>query len=171
LDVGQFVIFQSTKVFTMKSLSRIAVSALFSACGLVGISGSAFALTTEHGTICKPYGNSNTANLFSYTNGVTNGAAGAMGVICPVIRTAPAGAGGFSVWVDGSGGTGTAYCTLYSYNYTGAYLGSVSFNATGTFTRLVTLPQAQVPTYSSQAVYCSLPGGSQGRLFDIEPVQ
>jgi hypothetical protein len=155
----------------MKSISKLALSAMVSACGLVGLQGSAFALTTEHGTICKAYGNSNTANLYSYTNGVVNGSAAAMGVICPVVRTIAAPASGFSVWVDGSGGTGTAYCTLYSYNYTGAYLGSVSFNATGNFTRLVTLPQAQVPFYSSQAVYCYLPGSSQGRLFDIEPVQ
>lgn len=129
---------------------------------------SAFALTTEHATICKPYGNSSTSGLYSYTSGVYNYSNSAMSVICPVVRTAAAGTAGFSVWVDGTS-SGTTSCTLYSYNYTGAYLGSISFSAAGRFDRLLTLPQSQVPTYSSQAVYCYLP--TNGSLNDIEPVQ
>ena len=148
---------------SIKTVSS-ATAALFVLLG----SQSAFALTTEHATICKPYGNSGTAGLFSYTNGVYNNSGTAMGVICPVVRTVAAGAAGYSVWVDGTSSSTTS-CTLYSYNYAGAYLGSTSFSATGRFSRLLTLPQSQVPTYSSQAVYCYLP--TNGSLNDIEPVQ
>jgi hypothetical protein len=151
------------------SLFGRVMSAMALAFALFGMSGSAMALTTEHGTVCKPYGNSNTSGLYSYVTGVYNYSGAALGVACPVVRTVAAGAGGYSVWVDGTASTGTAYCTLYSYNYDGTYLGSVSFSATGTFSRLVTLPQSQVTTFSSQVVYCSLP--NNGGLFDIEPVQ
>ena len=138
-------------------------------CGLFGVSNSAMALTTEHASICKPYGNSSTAGLYSYTSGAWNYSGFSMGVACPVIRTVAAPAGGFSVWVDGTAAAGTASCTLYSYNYDNTYMGSISFSATGKFDRLLTLPSAQVPTYSTQMVYCYLP--VNGGLFDIEPVQ
>jgi hypothetical protein len=128
------------------------------------------ALTTEHGAICKPYGDSGTSGLYTSIQGVINYAAGTMGVACPVVRTTnPALGTSFSVWVDGNAGSGTMNCSLYSYNYSGVYLGGVSFVAAGTFTRTLSLPAAQVPNYSSQVVYCNVPRG--GALFDIEPVQ
>ncbi len=138
---------------------------------LMGLHGSALALTTEHGSICKPYGNSNTAGLYASIYGVSNASGAGLSIICPVVRTVAAPAGGFSVWVDGlSAASDTTYCSLYSVDYNGTYLGAVSFSATGpNFTRLLTLPQAQVPFYSSQSVYCYLPDG--GRIHDIEPVQ
>jgi hypothetical protein len=136
---------------------------------LAGMHNSASALTTEPGASCKPYGNSNTAGLYSYVSGVYNYSGGSMSVACPVVRTVAAPAGGYSVWVDGSASSGTTSCTLYSYNYTNAYLGSVSFSATGVFDRLLTLPQSQVPTFSSQVVYCYVP--ANGALYDVEPVQ
>ncbi|HEX7639134.1 MAG TPA: hypothetical protein VF457_12120 [Burkholderiaceae bacterium] len=136
---------------------------------LMGVHGSAAALTTEHGSNCKPYGNSATSGLYSYISGAYNYSGGSMGVACPVVRTAAAPSTGYSVWVDGSASTGTTSCTMYSYNYTGAYLGSISFSATGVFDRLLTLPASQVPTYSSQVVYCYVP--ANGSLYDVEPVQ
>jgi hypothetical protein len=151
------------------SLSRRTLSGLAIVFSLMGLHGSALALTTEHATVCKPYGNSNTGGLYSYISGVFNYSGSAMGVACPVVRTVAAPATGFSVWVDGTASTGTVSCTLYSYNFNNTYLGSVSFSATGVFDQLLTLPQSQVPTYSSQVVYCYLP--ANGGLFDIEPVQ
>jgi len=152
----------------MKSLSKLTLAALVGFAAL-GTQTSAFALTTQHGTVCKPYGNSNTAGLYSYINGAFNYSGASLGVACPVVRTVAAPASGFSVWVDGTASTGTVSCTLYSYNFNNTYLGSVSFSATGTFDQLLTLPQAQVPTYSSQVVYCYLP--ANGGVFDVEPVQ
>ena len=153
----------TTSIFR-RSLSAVAL--LFA---LFGAHGSAFALTTEHATICKPYGNSNTPGLYSYVNGAYNYSGAAMGVVCPIIRTVEAGTGGYSVWVDGTAASGTAYCSIYSYSYTNTYLGSVNFTATGAFDQKVTLPQSMVPMYSSQALYCYLP--NSGGLFDVEPIQ
>jgi len=153
----------------MKSLSRLVLSALFGFVALIGMQTSAFALTTQHATICKPYGNSNTAGLYSYVTGAFNYSGASMSVACPVVRTTAAPASGFSVWVDGTAASGTISCSLYSYNYNGTFLGSTSFSATGVFDRQLTLPQSQVPTYSSQVVYCYVP--NSGGIYDIEPVQ
>jgi len=154
-----------TKSLSMRALAPMGLALAV----LAGMHGSASALTTEHGTSCKPYGNSSTAGLYSYVSGVYNYSGAYMSVACPVVRTVAAPAAGFSVWVDGTASTGTASCTMYSYNYNNTYLGSISFSATGIFDRLITLPQSQVPTYSSQVVYCYMP--ANGALFDIEPVQ
>ena len=155
----------TTSIFR-RSLSAVAL--LFA---LFGAHGSAFALTTEHATICKPYGNSNTPGLNSYVTGVFPSPQTQAMVVCPVVRTAPAPANGYSVWVDGYAGNYSTYCTLFSYNYDNTYLGSVTvqIGPNVTFHKLLTLPQSQVPALSSQGVYCALPDGAG--LYDIEPVQ
>jgi hypothetical protein len=160
-----------TFLFIAKSPLTRALASLALGSALIGLHGSAMALTTEHGSICKPYGNSNTAGLFSSIYGVGNYSGGALSIICPVVRTVPAPAGGYSVWVDGkSAASDTTSCSLYSINYDGSYLGVASFSAPGpTFTRLLTLPQSQVPFFSSQSVYCYVP--NNGSITDIEPVQ
>jgi hypothetical protein len=155
-------------MYSNRSLSTLALAVFSSLWGH-----SAFALTTEHGTICKPYGYTNTAGLYAATSGVYNYSGGNLGVACPVVRTISAPAGGnYSVWVDGTTAAGTnGSCTLYSYNYNGTFMGSVSTGAlpAGNFTRLLTLTAAQVPYYSSQMVYCYLP--PNGAVRDVEPVQ
>ena len=155
----------------MRVLSKIKlVFLMFSlACGLSGMSGSAMALTTEQASICKPYGASNAAGLYSYTSGAWNYSGGSLSVACPVVRTVGAPTSGYSVWVDGTAAAGTATCSLYSYNYDNTYMGSISFSTTGKFSRLLTLPATQVSYYSSQMVYCYLP--VNGAVFDVEPVQ
>ena len=153
-----------------RSLRALAPLALMAG-ALMGAHGSAAAapLTTVNGNTCKPYGNSATSGLYSYTNSAYNGSGAAMYVTCPVVRTVSAPATGYTIWVDGSAGSGTTTCSLYSYNYTGAYIGGVSFSATGTFDRTLTLTAAQVPTYSSQSLLCYVPAG--GSMYDVEPVQ
>jgi hypothetical protein len=156
----------------MKSLSKFALSATLGACGLLGLSSSAFALTTENGSICKAYGSTTTPGIYSYVNGTYNYSGNFTSLLCPVVRTIPAPSGGYSVWVDGTTGTaGGGYCYLYSYDYDATYKGSVGTGPlpVGKFDRLLTLTAAQVPFYSSQSVYCYLPNG--GGVFDVEPVQ
>lgn len=153
------------KTGTLRALAPIALVAG----SLLGVHGSAAALTTEHGNTCKPYGNSATSGLYSYVSGVYNYSSASMGVACPVVRTIAAATTGYSVWVDGSASTGTTTCTLYSYSFSDTYLGAISFSATGVFDRLLTLPQSQVPAYSSQVLYCYVP--VNGSLYDVEPVQ
>jgi len=160
-----------TFLFIAPSFFTRALAALALGLALMGLHGSAMALTTEHGTICKPYGNSNTAGLYASIYGVANYSGAGLAVICPVVRTVTVPAGSsFSVWVDGSAAASdTTYCSLYSTNYDGSYLGAASFSATGAFSRLLTLPDTQVPYYSSQSVYCYVP--NNGNLYDIEPNQ
>jgi hypothetical protein len=161
---------QALHNWNSRSLRVLAPLALVAG-ALMGAHGSAAAapLTTVNGNTCKPYGNSSTAGLYSYTNSVYNGSGAAMYVVCPVVRTVPALSTGYTVWVDGNAASGTTSCYLYSYNYTGAYLGGVSFSTTGAFDKTLTLPQSQVPTYSSQSLLCYVPAG--GSMYDVEPVQ
>lgn len=149
--------------FFMRTLASLALGS-----ALIGLHGSAMALTTEHGSICKPYGNSNTGGLYASILGVANYSGAGLSVICPVVRTVTVPTdGSFSVWVDVSTASGSFSCGLYSVNYDGTYLGSVSFSGVGT--HLLTLPQTVVPFFSSQSVYCYMPNG--GTIYDIEPVQ
>ena len=161
---------QALHHWNIRSLRALTPVALIAG-ALMGAHGSAAAapLTTVNGNTCKPYGNSATSGLYSYTNSAYNGSGAAMYVTCPVVRTVSAPATGYTIWVDGSAGSGTTTCSLYSYNYTGAYIGGVSFSATGTFDRTLTLTAAQVPTYSSQSLLCYVPNG--GSMYDVEPIQ
>ena len=153
-----------------RSLRALAPLALMAG-ALMGAHGSAAAapLTTVNGNMCKPYGNSATSGLYSYTNSVYNASGGSMYVNCPVVRTVSAPATGYTIWVDGNAGSGTTTCWLYSYNYDGSYMGGTSFAATGVFDRTLTLTAAMVPYYSSQSLLCYVPNG--GSMYDVEPVQ
>jgi hypothetical protein len=156
----------------MKAIAKFVASATFGAGAMLALSGSALALTTDHGTTCTAYGSTTTAGVYSYVNGTYNYSGGYLGLICPVVRTIPAPSAGYQVWVDGTTASGTSgYCALYSYDYTGAYMGSVSTGTlpAGRFSRILTLPALQVPTWSSQSIYCYLP--TSGGISDVEPVQ
>ncbi len=156
------------KPFIATLPSRPVLSVLAAALAFMGQS-SAFALTTESATVCKPFGDSSTPGLNSRINGVFNFSGGSLGVVCPLVRTVAAPAAGYSVWVDGTASTGSASCSLYSFDYNQTFMGAASFTATGVFSRVLTLPQSQVPFYSSQVVSCYLP--PNGVLYDIEPMQ
>lgn len=146
--------------------------ALAGACALIGFQGSAMALTRTHGSICKAYGDNNQAEFFTSTIGIINVGSDYQGVICPIVRTASPPSSGFKVWVDGLSDNGyTTSCSLQSYSDSGNFLGSSSFDATGTYSRLLVLPASQVPKYSTQFIYCDLPGGENGVIYDVEPLQ
>ena len=81
----------------MKSFIQCAFPAVVAACGLVGVHGSAMAARTEHGTICKPSGNSNTGGLQASINGAFNYSGVTMDVVCPVVRVADVPTSGTSV--------------------------------------------------------------------------
>lgn len=163
---------QAIKSLALRSASLIASLPALLAAGtaLTAVPHTAHAMTTISATICRPTQN-NASGIVYYAGGIQNGAASDMLVFCPVVRTVPATNNGLGVWVDGTTAVGTSMsCTLDSRNFNGAILGSVSFTATGTFDRYLSLPASQVPTYSSQTVYCGLPGGYRGTLFDVEPI-
>jgi hypothetical protein len=152
----------------MQSTTTLLLSALLGSIGLMGVPTSASAtVTTQPGTSCKAYGNSK--GLKNYLQGINNPTATAQGVVCPVTRTALPTGTNWPVYVDGNFGAGVGYCTLYSYDFTGGYLGSYTVSGiTGVFDKLLILPATQVTPYSYQSVYCNVPAG--GYVYDVEPV-
>jgi len=158
----------------MKSIFKLVLSLSLTPVGLLGLQQSAMALTTINANICA-LTDSGPA-MIRTTRGIENPSDFLRIVVCPIVRTAAAPAAGFSVWVDGSlvtpspahAGEGL-FCALDSYNYNGQLLGSTSlFTQTpGNFDRLLTLPQSQAPTFSHQALTCTMPAFAT--LFDIEP--
>jgi len=155
----------------MNSFSKLALSAALGASALVGLHGSALALTTINGSVCRVNGDSGTAGLQSYATGVTNMTAGVLGVICPIVRTIPAFPGKtYDVWVDGHTGTGPGFCSLYSVrDLDGSPIIAQRKEFNGPFHEKFTLPAVHVPTWSSQAMFCAL--SPKGKIYDVEPVQ
>jgi hypothetical protein len=86
---------------------------------------------------------------------------------CSVPRSpVPGGANG-AFYIDGLTANGFDLpCILYSINYTGQLIGSVSFLGHGTvplgsymsFDVFVTIPAAQLPTYAYTQLSCLMPG-------------
>jgi hypothetical protein len=151
----------------MKTRYKLAISFGLTAIGLLGLQGTAMALTTQGALVCKGNG-AVAAGLYFDRHGVWNGG-DAQGVYCPVPRLAAAPASGFSVLVDGFAPPGTTvYCSMYSDDWNDAFVGYVAAPAlTGKFSFYLTLPQSQVPTFSTQTVYCHLP--HYGELFNVDP--
>ncbi len=157
----------------MNSLSKLVLSSSLTAMGLFGLQGSAMALTALNANICQI--TELTPGIIRSGGFIQNVAANTRVVICPVIRIGEAPASGWSVFVDGSAPApttagGSLNCRLESYNFDNRFLGAVSFTITTArvFDELLTLPKDQVPFYSHQALFCSLP--TNGALFDIEPL-
>jgi hypothetical protein len=131
-------------------------------------------VTTQHGSGCKSYGWSSSAEAYPTERGVVALIPPeSLSVVCPVTRVGPVSSGGLRVWIDGRAPTGSVVtCALWSFNYNGLLLASQSFEVTGAgfdapFDRYLDLAAASVPTYSSQVVTCTLPHA--GEIFDIEP--
>ena len=153
----------------MNSLYKLTLSSGLTAIGLLGLQGSAMALTSINANICQ-----SDVRIIRSGGFIQNASANSISVVCPVIRIADAPASGWSVFVDGSAPApttagGTLRCQLESYNFDNNFLGAVAFtvSAPGKFDRLLTLPKDKVPFYSHQALFCSLPPNSA--LFDIQP--
>ena len=153
----------------MKSILRLVV--MF---GLSFFALAAHAVNANHsGTICKNYNASQVGDIDYLPSGTRNLNASARSIICPIVR-APTSTNSIAVYVDGYHyGTQTTTCTLYSYNYNGTYLGSTSFTQTGTgaFDRYLSLPSAQAPYYAAASLLCTIPGGANGIIYDIDVIQ
>jgi hypothetical protein len=128
-------------------------------------------LTTQHGSVCKPYGWSSTSEIYRNESGTWNFSSGMRSLVCPLTRVGEVSTGGLVIWIDGyAPAGGTVTCTVLSLAYTGVLLAyeAVSFTGTGTsFDKAIVLPQDKVPMYSIQAVVCDLPPA--GGIYDVEP--
>ena len=127
-------------------------------------------LTTHHGAKCTSVVGISQP-LFKAVNGIWNYINTAQGVVCPVTRVGLPTSGGLRVWIDGYAPSGsTLSCGLHNQDYNGGVWVFPKFTITGTgsnFDKYLELAKVDVPTYSSQAVYCDLPPG--GGIYDIEP--
>lgn len=153
----------------MKSLYKLVLSSSLTAIGLFGLQGSAMALVSINANICQV--TDLTPGIIRSGGFIQNGAVNTRTVICPIVRTGAAPAGGYSVFIDGNVPAGGGLrCQLESYNFNNTFLGAalLAIDTAGNFDRLLTLPQSQVPTFSHQALFCRLPRNAS--LFDIQPI-
>lgn len=138
--------------------------------GILSISNSALAATVfHHGSICRSLNQSQAKDLVINTEGVRNIATTARSVICPLVVTHTPGqtTGGVLVDYRTTVPFSTAIsCTLYSYEFTGSFMGSTT-NTSG-FNTYISLLGVPADIFSNYTVLCSLPPSSTGRLIAIE---
>ena len=136
-----------------------------------GVPNTAHAANAKHsGTICKNYDASQALDIDYLASGTRNLNASARYVICPLVAAATTNSS-TKVHVDGFAASGqTIFCTLYSYDNQGHFLGFQSFPSAQTGTFDVKL---SVSSNSSSAlsVLCLLPPSAQGIIYDIDVVQ
>ena len=158
----------------MKSVLKLGLIAALGSVGSLAVVSEAQAVNANHsGTICKNYNAGDVGDIDYVTSGTRNLNANPRFVICPLVRS-PTTDSSIAAYVDGNHfGVQTTSCTLYSYNYTGAFLGSTSFtrNQSGAWDQFVSLPAPQAPFYGSLAVLCTIPGSANGVLLDVDVLQ
>jgi hypothetical protein len=140
-----------------------------SAASLITIPGSILSIlpppTMHHGSVCRNY-DVGQANFFDfYSDGVNNtDTTSYRSVICPLEVKHTSGQTTGKVYVDAVAPTGGAKinCTLYSYSWQDAYLGSKSGTAPGWF------DSVPANVYSNHSVVCSLPPNRNGKIVAIE---
>jgi hypothetical protein len=137
-----------------------------------GVPTTAHAANGNHsGTICKNYNAGQALDIDYLANGTRNLASSPRFVICPLV-TAGTGSLNTNLFVDGYAAPGqTIFCTVYSYSYKGAFLGSKSFPSamTGTFDVYLSVPDGTV--WGGLSVLCELPPSGQGVIYDINVEQ
>jgi len=156
----------------MKTALSFGLSLVVGTLGSVGLSGEAHAVNANNsGTACKNYNAAQVADIDYLPSGARNLNASSRYVICPVVRSTTSASYGVNVYVDGFAAAGkTISCTLYSYDYNGAFLGSKSFPTarTGVFDQYLSVAGHY---WSNASVLCLLPGSAGGIIYDVDVVQ
>jgi hypothetical protein len=121
-------------------------------------------LTTQHGSVCKPFMYDIPGVLYSSGAGVWNISSAMLTVLCPITRVGEVSFSGLRVWIGGYAPSGsTVACGLASFDNMSNYIAGeqLIFKGTGTnFDYAMVLRQAEVPMYSYQSVLCDMPAGS-----------
>jgi hypothetical protein len=155
----------------MKPALALSLTVALGALGSIGVPVNAYAVNANHsGTICKNYNAGQVMDIDYLTSGTRNLNVNSRYIICPIVRS-PTSNNRLAVYVDGIHyGTRTTTCTLYSYDYTGAFQGSQSFTFTGSgnFDRYLSVPSTY---WAAGSVLCNIPGSATGVLRDIDVVQ
>jgi hypothetical protein len=146
-----------TRSSKMNASTKLALSAVFAACGVLGVQGSAMATVVEAGPICKRVGASNQGGLQSTSGGVRNTTGGNILVVCPLGHNAALSATAVNVTGDAGGAT---QCTLHSHNlFSGLPVAIAAIAGFG----VIALPAQAGATY--HAVTCTLRPGAE--LFGV----
>jgi hypothetical protein len=88
-------------------------------------------------------------------------------IACAVARTSPTtGPDGLGFFVDGSNNfSQTTSCTIYSYDFTGSFLGSAQFSSTSAnYDNFLSLPPANTPAFAYIGMICTIPGNTNGTM-------
>ena len=156
----------------MKTALSLGLALTLGAFSLLSHPGNAYAVNANNsGTSCKNYNAAQVADIDYLASGTRNLNASPRYVICPIVRSPTSASYGVNVYVDGFAAAGrTISCTLYSYDYTGNYLGSQSFPAarTGTFDQYLSVAGSY---WGNASVLCLLPGSAGGLIYDVDVVQ
>lgn len=141
--------------------------------GLLGASGSAQAFFMQPASMCRVQGEQSPASIYVGSAGVQNISNRPVDVVCPVLRTTfPPAGGSYSVWVDGYSGDGPVSCLLWVVDIRGQYQTYRSFSVSTIrtkFSRLLSIPAAEMVSFSTLTVLCSL--AVNAAIYDLEPVQ
>ena len=95
-------------------------------------------------------------------------------VTCSVPRSPNLGVTGglFYVTGDNRDGMSTTSCTLFSYDYTGVFQGSVSFTRSAPhYTQILLIPAAQLGYWAYTSLTCLLPENGRATIESVIAVQ
>lgn len=144
--------------------SRVAVSAASLLCVLTFASGARAADVSVHaGALCRAQNGADMTKIKADPTFITNTSTAAVTVICPLVRESEFSATGLGTsYVEVVGAAaGTMSCTMFSVEWTGVVLGSVTGtnNMSASF---ITLTGPGTSTaYSHYALQCTMPANSK----------
>ena len=156
----------------MKTALSVGFALTLGTFGLLSLSSNAYAVNANNsGTSCRNYNAAQVADIDYLASGTRNLNASSRYVICPIVRSTTSASYAVNVYVDGFAAAGKSIsCTLYSYDFTGTFLGSQSFPTarTGTFDQYLSVAGHY---WSNASVLCLLPGSAGGIIYDVDVVQ
>jgi hypothetical protein len=106
----------------MKVLTKSVMTAVISVWVSLGVSSLTHAVDTiTPGSACQPHNGSDASKIDARADGVFIPGTAGVRVNCPILRTTSAATAVGPAYVELFNGGGTITCTLYSYEWNGAY--------------------------------------------------
>ena len=151
----------------MKKVITLGLALAAVMAGIFVPSGNAMADFAVHsGSICHSYDKGQVNDIDFFSDGVKNIAIAPRRVICPLVVTHTPGQTTGDVYVYYS--TNVSFsCTLYSYDWTGAFLGSKTSSPYPAVTAL-RIGSVLSTEISNHSLVCTLPANGKGKIVSIE---
>jgi len=158
----------------MKSANTLGITSVVFVLSTLGVPAvHASTVTNNSGTICKNYNAADATKVGFWANGTKSVATTPTKVICP-LRRSTTNEDGAMVYVDVKHSVNaTTSCTLYSYEWTGALLGSVSSSETFSGFRefVLWLGSGKSNGWSDYSLVCTIPPSGRGVLMGVDLVE